>query len=109
MAVRFDADGKDYNTTSVGVTTAPFTIMCWWKISVDRNAFSTAFSMDNGSTTGNSVAVQTQADGVTVQVYTYPGALGPNATAQVVGDWYRIAVTLSGTSWSSTTARQPVH
>jgi hypothetical protein len=98
MAVRFDADGKDYNTTSVGVTTAPFTIMCWWKISVDRNAFSTAFSMDNGSTTGNSVAVQTQADGVTVQVYTYPGALGPNATAQVVGDWYRIAVTLSGTS-----------
>lgn len=94
MAVRFDADGEDYTSTS-SPPTGNFTVTCWAKISVDRNTFTTIWASDNG--TGDLIYLQTQANGTTVQVWD-DASVVTGAVALTVGTWYRIAFTRNGTT-----------
>lgn len=90
MAVRFDADLEDYtSTTPVSV---PYTVICWARIDVDRNAFSTIWASDTDTTSGYHI-LQTDTGGQTVEFNGNAGRLiGPTAT---VGQWYRFAVTVN--------------
>jgi hypothetical protein len=99
MAVRFDADGEDYTSSPLGLTTSPLTALCWVKVMVSRAAISTYFCLDDGTTT-NAFVTGTTDDGTSTQGFFYPDAnsLSPdlNSGAQTVGTWYRVAITSPG-------------
>lgn len=100
MAVRFDADGEDYTSTS-SPPTGNFTVTCWLKISVDRNTFTTVWSADNGSS--DLIYLQTQANGTTLQAWD-DASVVTGAVALTVGTWYRVAFTRNGTTSTLYTA-----
>jgi hypothetical protein len=67
VAVRFDAATEEYTRTlSLGVVTQ-FSIACWMKVSVDRNAISTVWCVDNGFA-GDYIRLCTTTDGTTLMV-----------------------------------------
>lgn len=93
MAVRISATGQALSSTSTAVG-FPVSLLCWGYITTDRNAFSTFVAIDNNATT-NTLILDTDSDGTTLNAYSDPGAhlaTGPNMT---VGTWYRIAVTVT--------------
>jgi hypothetical protein len=92
MAVRFDADGEDYNSTSLGLTGFPLTVTCWVKLSADRNAFSTGWCLDNGTTT-NAVAFQSDSSGTFMRTLWEPQSNTTDAGTFAVGTWYKTAFT----------------
>ncbi|ARX81498.1 hypothetical protein SMD44_00896 [Streptomyces alboflavus] len=97
MAVRFDADAEDYTQALALGSQAAISASCWAKVSVDRNTFSTAVSLDNG--TSDAVFLQTATDGVTMGVYEEPlGNFAGTGRAMTVGTWYWLAYSISGTS-----------
>lgn len=91
MAVRFDADGEDYVSTSAPPGNVS-TTLCWFKISVDRNTFSTIWASDANNTSAYMI-LQTGSDGTTL-LFSQSGVdiTGPALT---VGTWYRVAVVRS--------------
>lgn len=94
MAVRFDADAEDYTRALTLGSQSALTMCSWYKISVDRNTWSSAWFIDNGQT--DNWGVQTAEDGVTVGT-----VLDGNSTAgfaATVGTWYFIAFASSGTT-----------
>jgi hypothetical protein len=87
MAVRFSADGQDYTRAiGLGAQTA-FTVCCWVNV-VDRNDYSTIWSLDNG--TGDMELLQTDADGTTLMFY--PDYNAGNVLALTPGVWTFIAI-----------------
>lgn len=94
MAVRLSATGQDFSRSlALGSLTA-LTASFWWKVSVDRNTYSTAFFVDNGQ--ADNWGVQTGVDGTTANVI-----LDGNSTpsvAMTVGTWYFGCLALSGTT-----------
>ena len=103
MAVRFSADGQDYTRASGTFPTmaGPWTVCCWAKITTDRNTYSTIWSLDDGST-ANWEYLQTQSDGVTINVDSQAGAsiVGP---AMTVGAWYFFATVKPSTGVNAST------
>lgn len=96
MAVRFDATGEDYTSTSSPPAGSAFTIVCWVKISTDRNTWSAAWSSD--SSTSNYSYLSTDSDGTTMKWWTLVGGNertinGPNMS---MGTWYRFAAVCNG-------------
>jgi hypothetical protein len=94
MAVRFDASGESY-TTQLEVPKPPCTILCWVKITTDRNTWSTFWDIDDGGDT-NAAIFQTQSDGV-LPYLDLPGT-DINGSAMTVGTWYKTAVTWTGST-----------
>jgi hypothetical protein len=97
MAVRFDASGEDYTSTSSPPSGSAFTVICWAKVSTDRNTWSAAWSSD--SSTSNYSYLSTDSDGTTMKWWTQVSGnertiSGPNMTA---GTWYRFAAVCNGT------------
>lgn len=94
MSARISATGQDFTRAlALGSLTA-MTAAFWWKVSVDRNTYSSAFFVDNGQT--DNWGVQTGVDGTTAQVI-----LDGTSTASVamtVGTWYFGCLALSGTT-----------
>ena len=95
MAVRFAADGRDYHRVVNLGTVTQFSITCWMKISVDRNTFSTAWCLDNGTT---SDCYLLQADSTGTALFTFSGVTPQtlNGGDLTVGDWYFVGVSVSG-------------
>ena len=87
MAVRIDASGEHYSqaTTFDGATC---TITCWARIDVDRNTFSSAWNIDDGT---NALQLQTNSDGVTWMIFDTGSGI-TDLFAATVGVWYFIAV-----------------
>jgi hypothetical protein len=93
MAVRFSADGQDYTRSlALGAQTA-HTVCGWFKISTDRNDYSTLWSLDNG--TGDMELIQTDSDGTTLGAYLDYDA--GNIVAMTAGVWYFVAVVAATT------------
>lgn len=88
MAVRFSADGQDYTRALALGSQANYTVCCWAKLSVDRNTWSTLWSLDNG--TGDVDVVQTDQDGVTLELFS--DNFNPQFFAMTVGTWYFVGV-----------------
>lgn len=100
MAMRFDATGEKYTRSSGLPTYSACTIMGWFKISVDRNDYSTFFCLDAdtaGYPTGLKYLVATNSDGTTLQLYVGDADTVTGSTL-TVGTWYHIALTVNGTS-----------
>src|ERR1044072_1088036 len=88
MAVRFSADGQDFTrSVALGSQTA-FTVSCWVYLSVDRNDYSSLWSLDNG--TGDMELCQTDADGTTLKYY--PDYDAGTILSLTVGSWVFLAV-----------------
>lgn len=93
MAVRFSADGQDYTRALALGSQSAYTVCCWAKLSVDRNTWSTLWSLDNG--TGDVDVVQTDSDGTTLELFS--DGNNPQFVAMTVGTWYFVGVSRSGT------------
>lgn len=95
MAVRTDADGEDYTRALALGTQANLTVCGWFRLVVDRNTWSTIFSVDNG--TGDNWLLQTNSDGVTLNSV-FDATSQEGIGAMTVGTWYFIAMATAGTS-----------
>jgi hypothetical protein len=93
VAVRFDADTEEYTRAlSLGVVTQ-FAIACWMKVSVDRNAISTVWCVDNGG--GDYIRLCTTTDGTTLMVADDVGNLHTLASAGV-NTWQYVGFSMNG-------------
>lgn len=98
MAVRFTA-GTDrlHRTVSLGSKTA-YTITGWFQITVDRNAFSTFWSINNAADVGTGAHIlQATGDGTSIVVWSTNQAAVVSAT---VGTWYFIGISANGANWT---------
>ncbi|MEV7011536.1 LamG-like jellyroll fold domain-containing protein [Streptosporangium sp. NPDC051022] len=94
MAVRFSASGQNYTRSlSLGSQTQ-WTVSCWVKITTDRNAYSTVWGLDDGSTLDYYI-LQTDADGTTILLLDdADNTFGSRALT--VGTWYYVGVSVNG-------------
>lgn len=98
MAVRFTA-GTDrlHRTVSLGSKTA-YTITGWFQITVDRNAFSTFWSVNNTADAGSGAHIlQAIGDGTSIVVWSTNQSAVVTAT---VGTWYFIGISANGANWT---------
>lgn len=95
MAVRFDADGEDYTRALALGTQTALTVSCWFKVSVDRNTWSTVFSIDNG--TDDNWCLQSGADGTTIATV-FDASTQEGMGSVTVGTWYYVCLATSGTT-----------
>lgn len=100
MAVRFTADGQDYTSSTIGLSGGPLTVACWVKLVTDPGTYSTVFSLDAGTTTGNMFVLQTDVDSLDLGLFSEPSEVTLAVPSPVlnVGDWYRVAFVYSGTT-----------
>src|SRR5690606_33566093 len=94
QSVRFDAAGEDYTATPVAIGAA-FTVLCWFRLAVDRNSYATAWGLDAGGTS-STIALQTASNGSTMRMVSGSG------TSHVVmelteGQWIAFACVRTGT------------
>ena len=91
----------DRYTATTGLPGTVFTALWWGRIAVDRNAYSTFLSVDNGTST-QVLAVQTGTDGVNPLLWMQPSGAGDleesPAVTMTVGSWYRMAIVRNGTA-----------
>lgn len=89
MAIRFDALGDSLSRTTGLPGITAYTMCGWFKISIDRNAFSTFLAF--GAATGNlHHTIGTGADGITLQIW--GGSATTVGSALTVGQWYHLAM-----------------
>lgn len=95
-SVRFSADGQDL-TSAAAPPDGAYTVACFIRVAVDRNAFSTFWSTDAGNTTSSFVVMQTSADGATLTPDCLTGQ-GTVITGPVLSplQWYKCAFVRSG-------------
>lgn len=93
MAVRFAADGRDFTRAITGPLTA-ISVACWAKISVDRDNYSTIWSIDSGSTS-DVLCLQTDSTGTNLVVQ-----FGGEQTLRTltVGVWYFLGLIADNTN-----------
>jgi hypothetical protein len=94
MAARFDTSTDALSRTAGLPSIAAFTIMGWFKITVDLNANVTFFHFGHASL-DQGVQLGTDVDGTTFSCYLSVGTF--NGSALAVGTWYHAALTRSGT------------
>jgi len=95
VAVRFDADTEDYTRAlSLGSLSA-LTVACWFKISADRNTWSSIFFIDSGQV--DNWGMQTAEDGVTMNAVMDASTREGMGTL-TVGTWYYACLATSGTT-----------
>lgn len=95
MAVRFSASGQNYTRTLTLSTQTALTVCGWFKISVDRNTYSSIFFIDNG--TSDNWGMQTGADGTTM-ASVFDASTQQGIGSMTVGTWYFICLSTSGTT-----------
>jgi hypothetical protein len=94
VAVRISASGQDFSRAlALGSLTA-LTAAFWWKVSVDRNTYSSAFFVDNGQ--ADNWGVQTGVDGTTANII--QDGTSTASVAMTVGTWYFGCLALSGST-----------
>ncbi len=99
MAVRFSADGQDYNRTLALGSQTQLSVTCWMKITTDRNAASTAWSIDN--TVSDSYICQTSVSGTTMGIYNETGSTLATAI-MTPGAWWFFGFSCNGVNWTIT-------
>jgi hypothetical protein len=92
VAVRFSASSQEYTRTESLGSTSQWSVCCWVKISVDRNTFQTAWSLDNG--TSAFYVLETLNDGTTMTIA--DGVTTFQTRAFTVGRWYFVGVSVNG-------------
>lgn len=101
MAVRSDAasDRVSYTASSPPNPSGGFTATWWAYLSVDRNDFSTMLRLHSSSGGSTTMNVATGGGGETPCIFS-PGNTGGVVGGRplVVGQWSRVAVTVTGTS-----------
>jgi hypothetical protein len=95
MSVRFDGSADALTRTTNLPPIATWTIMGWFKISVDRNAFSCFYNFGHATNSLAVYTIETLADGTTLSFY--DGDTTTNGSALTVGTWYHIATAVAGT------------
>lgn len=95
MAVRFDTTGESYTRALALGTQAALTVACWFKLSVDRNDYSSPFFIDNG--TSDNWGLQTGADGTTMATV-FDASTQQGMGSLTVGTWYFVCLSTNGTS-----------
>ena len=94
MAVRFTAESQAF-TGALNIGAQTIYSMCGWvKLSVDRNAFSAPFGVDNNVAT-NCTYFQTNSDG-TSQRCLFDNSTATNMGAHTVNTWTFIAMSVNG-------------
>jgi hypothetical protein len=94
LAARFQLVTDALFNTAGLPAAAPFTVCCWAKIVVDRNTWSTIWTLDN--TSALSFAAETATDGTMLNLW--HGSTERNIQQLVVGTWYKLAYVVSGTT-----------
>lgn len=95
MSVRYDVFTETLLRTTNLPTITSFTMMGWFKISVDLNTFSTMLVF--GATAGEPLyQIGTATDGTTLMSFS-SGNSEVNGSALIVGTWYHVAITVAGT------------
>lgn len=96
QSVRFTAGGQEYivGSLSPGVPTT-FTVVTWARIAVDRNNYSSAWCLDNGSE-ATAGALQTDSGGTIMRLV--DAGTTHDLVTMTVGTWYCFAVTRSALS-----------
>lgn len=97
MAGQFDVAGDrvNYSASNPPVPSAGISFAGWVRIDVDRNDFSTLLRLHAAGGGSTTLTIGTGSDGVTMQVFSAGGSVV--GAAAVVGDWYRVGYTLTGT------------
>lgn len=89
-----DADHLEYNTLT---NLSTYSVMGWFKITTDRNAFSSAFYLESGASW---TQLATDSDGTTLK-YFDQGANSVVLGALTVGKWYFIGFSNNAGSWKA--------
>lgn len=100
MSVRFDGTSNDELTTTAGLPSIHSFSMCGWVyISVDRNSYSTFFSLNSSTSdaAGNLLCCQTGTDGLSFSVYSNLSMTSPTGVDIGLNSWAFVGVTCSGT------------
>lgn len=97
MAIRFDGTNAEFASTASGTlpSYSLMTITAVVKVTTDRNAYSTFFTLEKGGTSYGLVA-QTDSDGTTLVIYDYSGKLICTVGPMVVGGYYGLAISSNG-------------
>jgi hypothetical protein len=98
MAVRKDVSGDTLRRTT-NLTGNTYTVMGWFKISVDTNDYSCFLSVEADNGLDGHWYVGTNGTGTTLISYN-PSADGPNGSSLTVGTWYHVALVRQGTGAS---------
>ncbi|MGA5764469.1 LamG-like jellyroll fold domain-containing protein [Nonomuraea bangladeshensis] len=97
MSVRFSASGQNYTRTLSLGAQSQWTVACWIRLAADRNAFTTAWSLDAG--TGDYYLFQAGTDGTTFGLYdesfNSSSPITGSTKALTVGTWYYIAISVN--------------
>ncbi|MBX6386798.1 MAG: hypothetical protein IRZ07_28110, partial [Microbispora sp.] len=96
MAVRWTASGQSFTRSLALGTITQFSITCWVRLVVDRDSYSTPWSVDNG--TSDCWVVQTALDGTTLVVLDDGGTSRGSAVTLSTGVWYFVAVAINGSN-----------
>lgn len=94
MASRFDASLDKMSRSANLLTRTSFTVMGWFKLTNDRNTYSTFISLDAGD--GSGVILQTRSDGTSLKIYTNANS---NGSALSTGVWYHMALVGNATNY----------
>jgi hypothetical protein len=99
MAIRFDSTASDGLTlTSAGVSTSVFSILGWFYLTVDTNAYTEFWAL--GTTLINDyVSLGTTNDGTTLTMTNWDSEW--SGTPLVLGKWYFLAFTKNGSAWKT--------
>jgi hypothetical protein len=96
MAIRFDAAGdRVYLAATLPAPAAGVTILGWWQMRVDRDAFSVYYRTSGAGGTPTIHSVSTYNTGVSVNVFTTAGELNFNSF-DAVNVWLGVAVVDTG-------------
>src|SRR3990167_4113455 len=92
MAIRYNASGESHSRTTNLPAVSAATLMGWFKITTDRNAFSTFLTLEDAGSFGN--LLQTATDGTTLIIYSAESST--SGSSLTVGTWYNLALTIGG-------------
>src|SRR3989304_2990486 len=93
MSLRFNGDGAHLSRTTNLPSITSWTMMGWFKISVDTNTNSLFWQFGH-ATNDEDYEVVTDIDGTTLRAYN--GITSTNGSLLTVGTWYHLASTVSG-------------
>lgn len=99
MAVRFATTGDAYTSTTGLPSGSVATLLCWFKVSVDTNAFTYIWQLSSGGGSTTQAYLGTAGDGTTLYLSDSTGA-GFGGLSVIPGTWARAAAVMNGTSWT---------
>lgn len=95
MTARFSEASDRLSLVAAPTPSGGFTFACWARLGTDANQRGTILRLYDAVTT---FAFGVGADGVTLGCVSVGNTGGVNVGAMAVGTWYRVALTVSGTS-----------